>query len=476
MTAKELNTIGLIGAGVMGSALAMNIASRKLTISLYNRTYQKSVHCQMMAKSENLDIMVFKEIADFVASLRRPRKVIVIVSSGTATDAVVENLTKLLEPGDIVIDAANEFYRKTEERMKFVHGYGLLYLGMGVSGGESGARYGPSLMPGGDREAYDAMEPILQKIAAVNDVGVECVKYMGAGGAGHFVKMVHNGIEYGIMEAIAEIYDILRKAMKYDNKQISDMFKFFNSGRLDSYLCEITSYVLEATNPDDPNSYLVDDVLDVAGAKGTGMWTSQESFRLGVPCPTICAAVDARNASSCRSARRKLATKYNAICRSDIASQELTAEDFERALYACYVLAFTQGVELIRKASLEYNYDINLSDVFLVWERGCILRGRILKALGPVVTQDCILSSDYVVDVFRSSIPSLKGILKLCLESGTAAPALSSTANLLFALTDENCPMNLIQGLRDHFGAHTFFMKSDASKPLHANWVQSNWC
>jgi 6-phosphogluconate dehydrogenase len=445
--------IAVAGLGVMGANLALNLADRGHRVAAYNRT--TSVTDEFMTgEAAGLGIIPATTIEEMVAMLQRPRVVLVMVTAGGPVDAVIDSLLDHLEEGDIIIDGGNSLYTDTDRRQALVESRRLLYLGMGVSGGEEGARHGPSIMPGGSRAAWDHVEPMLKSIAAKAPDGKPCCEWIGPGGAGHFVKMVHNGIEYGDMQVIAEAYDLMRRGMGMTPAEMSKVFARWDEGRLRSYLIEITSDILATELEGVP---IVDVVLDAAGQKGTGKWTVVSSMDLGQPTTLVGEAVYARIVSSDPDARRRAARIYDGALGS---LGEVTPDDIESALYASKIISYAQGFRLMRAASDEYGWDLDSGTIASIWRAGCIIRAVFLEDITTAFRRDPSLP-DLIEDGFFSSAlkkaeASWRSVVAGAASAGIPAPAYSSALSYFDGMRSERLPANLIQAQRDFFGAHTF--------------------
>ncbi|MEI8347570.1 MAG: NADP-dependent phosphogluconate dehydrogenase, partial [Pseudomonadota bacterium] len=380
--------VGLIGLAVMGQNFVINMARHGFRVAVFNRTIE-TTHEFLGGKAQGLPIEGSYSLQELINRLQRPRKIILLVKAGKAVDDVLESLIPLLERGDLLIDSGNSYFRDTERRMEMLSAKGIHYVGMGISGGEMGALLGPSIMPGGHKEAVDLIMPILTKVAAQNPA--PCVAYMGKKGAGHFVKMAHNGIEYADMQLIAEIYDLARYAFDLSISQIQEFFESLKKGPLDSYLIEITAKILKREDDHHPGEWIGDYIQDVAEGKGTGIWTAQESLTLGVPTPSIAAAVFARNISTYRKRRNILSQIYPAAKRVQVEVKEIF-ESLEQAMLAGKILCYAQGMDLLSKASSEYQYDLNLAEVARIWRGGCIIRSVLLNDIAESFYQGPQLS------------------------------------------------------------------------------------
>ncbi len=459
--------IGIMGLGTMGSALARNIASRGYKVSVWNRTHEKVT--EFITKYGDQSFYGAEHIEDFVESLDKPRKIILMVPAGAATEDALQNLVRALEEGDSVMDGGNAYFKDTDRFQAQLKEQGVIFLGCGVSGGEQGALYGPSLMPGGERQAYDYFEEILSKIAAEDFNGKACVAYMGKGSAGHYVKMVHNGIEYAEMQMLAEAYDLLKRIYKLPQEEILQIFRNLDEGRLNSYLTHIALDVLEKKEGDLP---LLDLIADKAGQKGTGLWTSQEALTLGVAAPALVGAVFARGLSSLKDLRLDLAQKMPSM---EVAPSMMLTDfvsDLESALHLSRVLNFAQGLELLRAADTEYHFELNTPEILRVWQGGCIIRADLLKELHEVFVQyptESLFKSAWFQKTVQENFQSLRRVVSMATARGVPLFVLGANLSYLESLRSAVLPANLIQGLRDRFGAHGF-ERLDQPGNFHAQW------
>ncbi|MDF2729640.1 MAG: hypothetical protein K0T01_1426 [Acidimicrobiia bacterium] len=460
--------IAVAGLGVMGANLALNLADKGHLVAAYNRT--TSVTDEFMAgEAGDLGVLPATSIEELVGMLSRPRVVLIMVTAGKPVDAVIDSLLEHLETGDIIIDGGNSLYSDTDRRQAFVESRGLLYLGIGVSGGEEGARHGPSIMPGGSRKAWEHVEPMLKSIAAKAPDGKPCCEWIGTGGAGHFVKMVHNGIEYGDMQVIAEAYDLMRRGMGMSPAEMSKVFARWDEGRLRSYLIEITSDILATELDGQP---IVDVILDAAGQKGTGKWTVISSLDLGQPTTLVAEAVYARIVSSDPDARKRAAAIY---ANGPGTLGAVTSDDVESALYASKIISYAQGFRLMRAASDEYGWDLDLATIASIWRAGCIIRAVFLEDITAAFLRDPSLPDMIEDDFFSGALEdagaSWREVVAGAAMSGIPAPAYSSALSYFDGMRSERLPANLIQAQRDFFGAHTF---ERADRPrgefYHHNW------
>lgn len=466
-------TFGVIGLAVMGENLALNVESRGFPIAVFNRTAAKTQEF-MAHRAQGKDIKAAYTIEEFVKTLERPRKILVMVKAGAPVDAVIEELKPLLEPGDMIIDGGNSLYEDTERRTQYLEATGLGFVGMGVSGGEEGALKGPSLMPGGTQSAYHELEPILTKIAAQVDDG-PCVTYIGPGGAGHYVKMVHNGIEYGDMQLIAEAYDVLKNGLGLSNEKLQSVFQEWNqTDELNSFLIEITADIFGYIDPETQKT-LIDFILDSAGQKGTGRWTVVSSLELGVPIPTIYAAVNARVMSAYKDERVAAAQQLPGPTHHYQGDVEAFIPKVRDALYCSKMCSYAQGMALIAKASADFNYHINLPEVARIWKGGCIIRAGFLDKIKKAFQDNPQLPNLLLAPEFKQSIldrqAAWREVLLLANELGIPVPAFSASLDYFDSYRRATLPQNLTQAQRDYFGAHTY-ERTDKAKGefFHTEW------
>ena len=464
--------IGVIGLAVMGRNLALNIESRGHAVSVYNRSRAKTD--ELIAEFPGRNLVPTYTLEEFVASLETPRRILMMVKAGEATDATIASLKPLLEKGDVLIDGGNTHFTDTIRRNQELAQSGLHFIGTGVSGGEEGALRGPSIMPGGQRDAYDLVEPILKQIAAkAPSDGEPCVAYMGPDGAGHYVKMVHNGIEYGDMQLIAESYAVLKDVAGLTNDELGAVYTEWNQGELDSYLIEITSKIF-GKKDDATGKHLVDVILDRAAQKGTGKWTSQNALDLGVPLPLITESVFARVLSSLKTER---------VAASKILSGPAAApfdgdraafiEAVRRALYLSKVISYAQGFAQLRTASEEYGWSLDLGTIAKIFRAGCIIRARFLQKITDAYAKDPALANllldPYFKDIAANYQTSLRDVVVAAVKAGVPVPAFASAVAYFDSYRSERLPANLVQAQRDFFGAHTF-ERTDKPGSFHASW------
>jgi 6-phosphogluconate dehydrogenase len=465
--------IGLIGLGVMGENLALNMESKGFSVAVFNRTTEiTEKFAAERAKGKNIQPTTTLE--ELVGALKKPRIAMMMVKAGPPVDSVISQVTPLLEKGDIIIDGGNSLFTDTQRRGKELEGKGIHFVGMGVSGGEEGALKGPSLMPGGSRESWEIIAPIFRKIAAQVD-GEPCCRYMGPDGAGHYVKMVHNGIEYGDIQLICEAYAIMKDILEMQAPELADVFAEWNKGELDSYLIEITSQIFRKIDPD-TGKPLVDMILDKAGQKGTGIWTLQSAIRQSVVISTINAAVEARVVS---------AQKEERVAASKILPQ-LRARKFKGnrprfidairdALYASKIVSYTQGMELLRSGSTEYKWNLNLSDIATIWRGGCIIRAKFLNRIVEAYRRNAalhnLLLDRYFTRIIKKAQRNWRVAVSTAIKHGVAVPAFSASLAYFDSYRSARLPANLLQAQRDFFGAHTYD-RIDKPGVFHTEWTE----
>ncbi|MFQ3534630.1 MAG: NADP-dependent phosphogluconate dehydrogenase [Aggregatilineales bacterium] len=465
--------IGLIGLAVMGQNLALNMARNGYRVAVYNRTPETTD--QFLARHADQPIAGAHTLPEFVALLRKPRRVLLMVKAGAPVDSVIDQLIPLLETDDLIIDGGNSHFTDTERREARLAALGIRFLGLGVSGGEEGALHGPSLMPGGAPEAYATVEPLLTAIAAkAPSDGAPCVTYLGRGGAGHYVKMVHNGIEYGDMQLIAESYDILKRVVGLRNAELAEVFAEWNQGELDSFLIEITAQIFRKADDHGQPGELVDYILDAAGQKGTGKWTSQDALNLGVPTPTLTAAVEARILSALKAERLAASQTLSAPTPYALSAARNTfIEAVRRALYCSKVASYAQGMALLSAASRAYHYAIPLDRAAAIWRAGCIIRARFLGDITEAYQAQPDLANLMLAPRFRAALSAYQAawrdVVAMAVRAGVPTPAFSASLAYYDSYRSERLPANLIQAQRDLFGAHTF-ERIDREGTFHADW------
>lgn len=470
--ADQFFDFGLIGLGVMGRNLLLNMADHGFAVIGYNRSPQKVTELE----SEIVAGTTVKGTSDLtvmVNALKSPRKIMMLVQAGKPVDDVLEELIPLLDKGDIVIDGGNSHYTDTLRRVQYMQDKGFHFMGVGVSGGEEGARRGPSIMPGGDPEAYPFVKPMLEAVSAkVN--GEPCVAHLGKGAAGHYVKMVHNGIEYGIMQLISEVYDVLHRGYGLNNDELHQIFKDWNDGELQSFLVEITRDIF-LKNDDKTGKRLVDVILDKAGSKGTGKWTSQDAMDLGIAIPTIDIAVSMRNLSALKSERVNASKIYPSATKITGVSKEEIIQQAREALFFGTLISYAQGLALLYVASKEYGMEIPLLQVVKIWRGGCIIRSTLLEVYYKAYTANPglsnILLDNNIAALISSRVDNTRTFIATAVKAGIPAAALSVSLGYFDAYRSEVMPTNLIQAQRDFFGAHTF-QRTDGEGIFHADWQQ----
>lgn len=464
--------IGVVGMAVMGKNLALNIESRGYSVAIYNRTGSKTE--KVVADHPDKNLVPSYTIEDFVNSLETPRRIILMVKAGAPTDATIKSLLPHLDKGDVLIDGGNTFFQETMRRNEELDNSGINFIGMGVSGGEKGALEGPSLMPGGQKEAYNLVEPILKKIAAKAEDGEACVTYVGPNGAGHYVKMVHNGIEYGDMELIAESYNLMRNLLGLSNDEISDVFNEWKDGELKSYLIDITADILTRKDDLGTGKPIVDVILDRAGNKGTGKWSSQSALELGVPQSLITESVYARYISAMKDERvaASQVLPNPEFDLGDVDKKELV-EKIRRALYFSKIMSYAQGFEQLRVASENYNWNLNYGDMAKIWREGCIIRAQFLQKITDAYEKNPELKNLMLDDYFKKIVEEyqndVRDIAALAIKAGVACPGFSSAITYYDQYRSAHLPANIIQAQRDYFGAHTY-ERTDREGVYHYEW------
>lgn len=466
--------IGMIGLAVMGENLAMNIERNGYPIAVFNRDPAKVD--DFVARAAGKQVIGTKSPEEFVKSLERPRKAILLVKAGDPVDWTIEQIKPYMEEGDIIIDGGNSYFMDTERREKSLKAEGFNFIGSGVSGGEKGALWGPSLMPGGDRNAYEQIRPIWEAIAAKVDDG-PCVTYIGPGGAGHYVKMVHNGIEYGDMQLIAEAYDMMRGILGMSADEMADVFDEWNRGDLESFLIEITAKILRVKDPETKKP-LVDLVLDKAGQKGTGKWTSDIALDLGVVTPTIDAAVDTRNLSSRKEERVEANKQIKGPERGKYSGDKKEMiQCIHDALYASKICSYTQGMNLIRAGSQKWNWNIDLGECSRIWKGGCIIRAQFLDKIKQAYQRRADLPSLLVDPDFKAWVeqaqPNWRKAVATAITTGVPVPGMSASIGYFDSYRTADLPLNLTQAQRDFFGSHTYERTDKPGQPaIHTEWEE----
>ena len=490
---ENTSDIGLIGLAVMGQNLALNIADHNFGISVYNRTYSKTTDFIDKNQPSTPNLYGFETLESFIDSLKSPKKVVIMVQAGKPTDAVIDSLVHLLDPGDIIIDGGNAKWTDTIAREKNLKDKGLHFIGSGVSGGEEGARFGPSLMPGGSLEAWKVVEPIWNSISAKVDPntgkpiegalpgkpiigGIPCSTYIGENGSGHYVKMVHNGIEYGDMQMICEAYDLMQSILKLSPHEMGTIFDDWNTGELDSFLIEITGDILKQTDPRTSKPF-VDIVLDAAGQKGTGKWTSINALEMGVPAPTVAEAVFARCLSAIKEEREVASGILKGPKNSDIAIDKTDLISAIRdALYCSKICSYAQGFQLMKEAQKEYGWNLEFGEIAKIWRGGCIIRAAFLQKITEAYEKKPDLSNLLLDDYFRNCIDkyqsSWRKVISIAVEFGIPVPTFASAISYYDSYRADRLPQNLLQAQRDYFGAHTYERTDETrGKSFHLDWL-----
>ena len=463
---------GMIGLGVMGSNLALNVADHGFSVAVWNREPETT---RLFIKEHGeMNLTPAETLEDFVAALERPRRIMLLIKAGAPVDEMLDKLVPLLEAGDVVIDGGNSWFKDTQRRAARLLEHDLHFVGAGVSGGEDGARFGPSLMPGGTRESWEAIREIFQKIAATSDSG-SCVTYCGPDGAGHFVKMVHNGIEYGDMQLIAEAYDLLRRGLGAPAEELAAIFEQWNRGPLQSFLIEITAKIFRVRD-EQSGEPLVDKILDKAGQKGTGRWTAQVALDLGVPIPTIAAAIDARVLSSMKDERVDASRTLAGPTPPAIRFRDDFIRDVHDALYAAKVCSYAQGFALMQAGSREWNWNIDMREIARIWKAGCIIRAKFLDSIMRAYQRRADLPNLLLDDAFRTDLTSMQAQWRRCVTfaqtHGIAVPAFSASLAYFDSYRTADLPQNLTQAQRDFFGAHTYQRNDEGGDAafVHTEW------
>jgi len=485
--------IGLMGLAVMGQNLVLNMVDHGFSVAVFNRTTSKVDEFlqQPECQSKGDQLTGAHSLKELVAKLKRPRKVMFMIQSKDAVpapeialypniaaiDAVIEELLPLLEPGDVIIDGGNTHFRDTERRTKLIESKGLLFIGTGVSGGEEGARKGPSIMPGGSEQAWELVQPIFQAISAKvgNNKDIPCCEWVGVRGAGHYVKMIHNGIEYGDMQLICEAYWMLKHALGYSNKQIHHTFAEWNKGELDSYLIDITKDIFTVKDKE-TGKYLVDLILDTAGAKGTGKWMSQLALDLGTPSSLVTGAVYARCLSAMKDARMRASQVLKGANDNPTKLPDDFVEQIRKALYASKICSYAQGYVQMQAAAKEYDWALNFGDIAMLWRGGCIIRAVFLERIKDAFDVDPnlenLLLDPYFKDVVETAQGAWRNVVKTAIDFGIPVPAFSTALSYYDSYRSAVLPANLLQAQRDYFGAHTYHrVDKPGEGPFHTDWI-----
>ena len=466
--------IGVVGMAVMGRNLALNIESRGYSVSIFNRSSSKTD--EVIALHPDKKLVPTYTVEEFVNSLEKPRRILLMVKAGEATDKTIQSLLPHLDKGDILIDGGNTFFRDTIRRNEMLANSGINFIGTGVSGGEEGALNGPAIMPGGQKDAYELVAPILEEIAAKADDGAPCVTYVGPNGAGHYVKMVHNGIEYGDMQLIAESYDILRRVGGLTVEETAEVFKSWNTGELDSYLIEITADILTKKDPE-TGKPMVEVIMDTAGNKGTGKWTSQSALDLGVPLPLITESVFARYISTLKEEREVASKELSPIKVPELSNTEKQAlvESVRKGLYFSKIMSYAQGFAQMRVASEEFDWNLNYGEIAKIFRAGCIIRAQFLQKITDAFERDPelknLLLDKYFLYVTESYQEAVREVVVTAVQAGIPVPTFSSALAYYDSYRSEVLPANLIQAQRDYFGAHTY-NRVDKPGVFHFEWAK----
>lgn len=461
------NQIGVIGMAVMGKNIALNFSDNGYNVAIFNRTTETTLE---VAK-ENPQLNAYEELSEFVASLEKPRRILLMVKAGLPVDSFIEQLLEHVEEGDIIMDGGNSNYHDSIRRYDQLKEKGINFLGVGISGGEEGARFGPAIMPGGAKEAYDSVSEMLEKVAA-KAYGEACVSYIGSSGAGHYVKTIHNGIEYGDMQLIAESYHLLKELGGFNNQELSDIFKRYNEGELNSYLIEITVDILKEKD-DLTDGYLVDYILDKAGNKGTGKWSVAESLEEGVNSSIITGALYNRFLSFRKEERVNASKVLNGPCIQQVQDKEKLIQQVGQALYMSKIMSYAQGFDLMAKSAITHQWKLDFEKIAKGWRGGCIIRAQFLDEIAKVYAEnpqlDNLMLSDYFKNIIHNYQDSAREIVMLAIKNGISVIGLSSAISYYDAYRNAFNPANLIQAQRDYFGAHTY-ERTDREGVFHHDW------
>ncbi|MFW5871410.1 MAG: decarboxylating NADP(+)-dependent phosphogluconate dehydrogenase [Verrucomicrobiota bacterium] len=466
--------IGVVGLAVMGENLILNMESKGFTVACYNRTVSK-VDNFVEGRARGKKIIGCRSVEEFVSNLEKPRRIMLMVKAGKPVDAFIEQVLPHLEEGDIVIDGGNSHFPDTIRRTKYLEEKGLQYIGTGVSGGEEGALKGPSIMPGGSSDAWPHVKEIFQSVAAKAPDGTPCCQWLGPDGAGHFVKMTHNGIEYGDMQLICEAYQLMSKGLGMSAAEMHEVFEDWNQGDLDSYLIEITSEILSKTDPE-TGKPMVDLILDTAGQKGTGKWTSQAGLDMGVGIPQIAEAVFARCLSAIKEERVAASEVLTGPDKKFSGDRDVFIKELRQAVYAAKICSYAQGFQLMRAAAAEYGWDLNYGDIALMWRAGCIIRARFLDKIKAAFDKNMelpnLLLDDYFKEVIDNSQAAWRNVVSAAIEMGIPVPAMGTALNYYDSYRCARLPANLLQAQRDYFGAHTYErLDKPRGEFFHTDWT-----
>ncbi|MBN1797667.1 MAG: decarboxylating NADP(+)-dependent phosphogluconate dehydrogenase [Spirochaetales bacterium] len=470
---KKSADIALVGLAVMGENLVLNMESKGYTVVVYNRTLSK-VDAFLKSRAKGKNIIGVHSLEELVASLNRPRKIMLMIKAGKAVDSFIEQIINFLEPGDIIVDGGNSHYQDTIRRTEYMESRGLLYIGTGISGGEQGALHGPSIMPGGSQKAWPKLKPILQSIAAKLADGTPCCDWIGSDGAGHFVKMVHNGIEYGDMQLIAETYQLMRNLLGMTADEMHTVFEEWNRGELESYLIEITGHILQFKDED--GLPLVNKILDRAGQKGTGKWTAITALDMGIPLTLIAEAVFARCLSAKKQERVRAAKLLSGPRAPFDGKKSEFIRNLKQALYACKIISYTQGYTLMHAAAAEHNWKLDYGNIALMWRNGCIIRSAFLQKIKDAYAHNPQLNNLLLDPFFKEKVLSgqtaWRRVTSAALNAGIPVPAFASALCYFDGYRSESLPANLIQAQRDYFGAHTYErVDRPEGEFFHTDWT-----
>ena len=466
------SNIAVIGMGVMGSCLALNMANHNFKVAVYN--YTPDLTEAFVKNHPHDNITAFYDVKSLVEGMTRPRKFFIMVTAGKAVDSVIESLLPYLDKEDIIMDGGNSFFKDTQRRYEYVTSKGFKYFGVGVSGGEEGALNGPALMPGGNKESYKEIKEVLEAISAKAEDGKPCCTYIGENGAGHYVKMVHNGIEYGDMQLIAESYDLMQHLLGFSAAEMADIFTEWNKGELDSYLIEITANILR--HKDKTGGYLIDKILDAAGQKGTGKWSVINAMELGMPLGLIATAVFERSLSAQKDLRRLASKQFQCQHTQPIYNKAELVKNIFSALYASKLVSYAQGFAVLQRASDAFDWHLDLASIARMWRGGCIIRSVFLNDIAAAFEAPDkpkhLLLAPYFREEIKTLLSGWKSLVAEAMKEELPVPAFSSALNYFYSLTSADLPANLVQAQRDYFGAHTFERKDELrGQFFHENWT-----
>lgn len=462
--------IGVYGLGVMGQSIAINLLNHEYQVSVYNKSSEKTKYFIENKIEKNHKVLSFQDIESFVESLEKPRKILLMITAGKNVDNVIESLLPYLSPQDILIDGGNSYFKDTIRRNQFLKEKEIYYIGMGISGGEQGAMHGPSMMPSGNYFAYSQVQEMFENIAAKAHDHQPCITYIGEDGSGHYVKMVHNGIEYADIQIISEAYDLMRYVADMSVEEIQQVFEKWNQGKLQSYLIEITADILKKKD-EETGKYLIDVILDKAAQKGTGKWTSLEGLEIGSAIPTIVQSVFARFISSKKEERMLIAKEFEIENNFKVLDKKAFVVALEKAVYASKIASYAQGFDLLKKASQAYQWELDYGKIAMIWREGCIIKAQFLEEIQKAYQKEVInlmVSETFKKDV-QEALPSWKEIAKIIIDSGRYAPGILSALSYFEGISSSQTGANLIQAQRDYFGAHTY-ERIDKAGDFHTIW------